>query len=474
MRDAPTPDLRGSGARGSGAGGSGARGSGARGREIAALAVPAFFALVAEPAFLLVDSAIVGHLGAAPLAGLALASTILLTAVGVCVFLAYGTTAVVARQLGAGHRAGAIAAGIDGSWLALVLGTAIGTAIGIAARPLCAAFGPTTEALEQAVTYLRISAAGIPAMLMVLAATGVLRGLQDTRTPLVVSVMGFTLNALLNWALVYGLGLGIAGSAWGTVAAQWAMALALSAVVIRYAARVSAPLRAHPGRVVAAARAGVPLLIRTLALRAILVLTAWVATGLGEATLAAHQVALTVWSFLAFAFDALAIAAQALTGKALGAGDARGARAATELMLRWAWIAGGVGLVAVILARPWLPALFTPDPAVQEVLATALSVVALAMPATAVFCVLDGVLIGAGDARWLALTMIGLLTAYTPLALGIRWLRPVLVGDDPSSVSGQANGVLWLWLAFTLLMSLRAGVLWMRMRTDRWLVLGAT
>lgn len=441
-------------------------------REVVRLAVPAFFALVAEPAFLLVDSAIVGHLGATPLAGLAIASTILVTAVGICVFLAYGTTAVVARQIGAGDRAGAITAGIDGSWLALILGATIGTIVGFGARPLAAAFGPPPQVLEQAVTYLRVSAAGIPAMLIVLAATGVLRGMLDTRTPLAVSVVGFSVNAALNYALVYGLGWGIAGSAWGTVVAQWLMAAALATVVIRYAARLRVPLRTHPARVLAAAVSGIPLLVRTVALRAILVLTAWVATGLGEVTLAAHQVALTVWIFVTFAFDAIAIAAQALTGQSLGAGDARAARDATTLMVRWGMIAGGVALILIILVRPWLPALFTPDENVQTVLATALSVVALSMPATAIFCVLDGVLIGAGDTRWLAWSMVALLAAYVPIALGIRWVRPVLVGDDPTSVTGQSNGILWLWLAFTALMSVRAAVLWLRARTDRWMRLG--
>ena len=441
-------------------------------REVARLAITAFFALVAEPAFLLVDSAIVGHLGATPLAGLAIASTILGTAVGVCIFLAYGTTALVARQIGSGDRAGAITAGIDGSWLALILGAIIGSMVGFGARPLAAAFGPDPAVLEQAVTYLRVSAAGLPAMLIVFAATGVLRGMLDTRTPLAVSVVGFSVNAALNYALVYGLGWGIAGSAWGTVIAQWLMASALAAVVIRYAARLRVPLHTHPARVLAAAVSGIPLLIRTVALRAILVLTAWVATGLGEVTLASHQVALTIWIFVTYAFDAIAIAAQALTGQSLGAGDARAARAATTLMVRWGMIVGGLAMVALILARPWLPGMFTPEKDVQTVLATALSVVALSMPATAIFCVLDGVLIGAGDTRWLAWSMVALLAAYGPVAIGIRWLRPVLVGDDPTSVTGQSNGVLWLWLAFTALMSVRAAVLWLRARTDRWMRLG--
>ena len=94
-------------------------------RQILALAVPALGALVAEPLFVLVDSAVVGHLGTAPLAGLALASTVLMTVIGLCVFLAYATTAAVARRLGAGDRAGALQVGVDGMWLALGLGVVL-------------------------------------------------------------------------------------------------------------------------------------------------------------------------------------------------------------------------------------------------------------------------------------------------------------------------------------------------------------
>ena len=185
------------------------------------LAVPAFLALVAEPLFLLADAAIVGRLGVAQLAGLGVASAVLLTSANIFVFLAYGTTAVVARQLGAGSRAGAIAAGIDGTWLAIAPRRRHGRARRRSSpRRSPHVFGASAAAIDQAVTYLRISALGIPAMLVVLATTGVLRGLQDTRTPLVAAVGGFSLNIALNVWFVHGLHWGIAGSAWGTVIAQ--------------------------------------------------------------------------------------------------------------------------------------------------------------------------------------------------------------------------------------------------------------
>ncbi len=444
----------------------------AESREILRLAVPAFLALVAEPLFLLTDSAIIGHLGTPQLAGLGVASAILLTAVNVFVFLAYGTTATVSRHLGAGSRAKAVSAGIDGAWLAIILGAATGALVALTAEPLCRAFGASPEAIGHAVTYLRISAIGIPFMLVVLAVTGVLRGLQDTKTPLIASVLGFGLNIVLNVWFVYGLHWGIGGAAWGTVIAQFLMALGLVAVLLREARRLETSARAHPGRVLGAARDGIPLLVRTLALRAILVVTLWTAASLGDVPLAAHQIAMTIWSFLVFALDALAIAAQALTGKSLGAGDIAGARRATSLMIRWG-IWGGVaaGLLMLLVMR-WLPMVFTSDPDVRRVLLSALLVVALSQPLSGYVFVIDGVLIGAGDARWLAKAMAVNLVLYLPFVLGVWALGPWLLSSEPP-VRGMQHAVFWLWVAFTGFMAIRAVILGKRVNTDRWMVTGA-
>jgi putative MATE family efflux protein len=436
-------------------------------REIISLAVPAFLALVAEPLFLLADTAIVGHLGTAQLAGLGVASSILVTAAGVFVFLAYGTTSIVARQVGAGHERAALASGLDGIWLALAIGAVVAPVVALAAEPLCGVFGASAQVLGHASTYLRISAAGIPAMLIALATTGALRGLLDTRTPLVASVLGFGANIVLNLVFVLGLGWGIAGSAWGTVVAQTGMALGLVVVVVRKALRAHAPLRPEPGRVLRAAGAGVPLLVRTLALRAILLVTTWVAAALGDVPLAAHQVAATIWTFLAFALDALAIAAQALTGTALGAGDVTSARAATSTMLRWgAW--GGLGLGLLVAATSGvLPVLFTPDPAVRAALTAALVVVGLGGWLSGLVFVVDGVLIGAGDGRWLAGAMAGTLALYLPLALLLHAVAPTVhTWGDPAATA-------LLWLAFTAFMGIRWVFLRHRVRGDAWLVTGA-
>src|SRR5688572_12650832 len=211
-------------------------------REILRLAVPAFLALVAEPLFLLSDAAIVGHLGTPELAGLGVAAVVLQTVVGLCVFLAYGTTASVARHLGAGDLRAALAQGIDGIWLAVIIG-AIATVLGVVGTPaLVGAFGTGAEVAGHAETYLAIAFLGTTPLLIMLAATGVLRGLQDTRTPLLVAVVGNGVNIALNLLLVYGLDLGIAWSAIGSVVAQLVSAAWLVAVVVRASREHDAPL----------------------------------------------------------------------------------------------------------------------------------------------------------------------------------------------------------------------------------------
>jgi putative MATE family efflux protein len=430
-----------------------------RDREILALALPAFGSLVAEPLFLMVDSAMVGHLGTAQLAGLGIAAALLATGVGIFVFLAYATTAAVARRLGAGDMPAAIRQGVDGIWLALLLGLALIAAVVPAAPALTEAFGASASAAPYATTYLRVSALGIPAMLIVLAATGVLRGLHDTRTPLYVAVAGFAANAGLNALFIYGFDWGVAGSAWGTVLAQNAMAAAYLRVVVRGARRHGASLRPGADGIRATARAGAPLLVRTISLRAVLLVATAVAARLSDTEMAAHQLALTMWTLMAFALDAIAIAGQAIIGRHLGAGDAEGARSACWRMVWWGVVTGLVLGLVTAAASPLLLRLFTGDEAVRDALLPLLLVVAVTQPLAGVVFVLDGVLMGAGDGPYLAGAMLLTFAVFAPVAL----LVPSLGG-----------GVTTLWWALAGLMMLtRLAALGLRARTGRWLITGA-
>ena len=428
-------------------------------REILRLAVPAFGALVAEPLFLLADSAIVGRLGTPQLAGLGVAGAILVTAVSLCVFLAYGTTASVARRSGSGDLRGAWAQGVDGLWLAMGVGVVLAAA-GLGAGPtLVNAFGTSDSATPYALDYLRISLFGIPSMLLVLAATGVLRGLQDTRTPLVVAATAALVNLGLNLALVYGAGLGVAGSALGTVLAQTGAAAWLVAIVVRGARAEHAPLRPDRRGIRAAGAASVPLLVRTLTLRTALLAASYVATAQGDVALASHQVAFAIWNLLALALDALAIAGQAIVGRYLGASDVSGARAATRRMVEWGVLGGILAGVLVVLGRPAYVPLFSTDPDVRRLLASVLLVVAAMQPVAGIVFVLDGVLIGAGDGRYLAAAGVWTLLAFLPCA---------------GLVLAIGAGLVALWWAIGVLMLARLVTLVHRERTDAWLVTGAT
>ncbi|MGW9629976.1 MATE family efflux transporter, partial [Agromyces sp. NPDC055520] len=373
-------------------------------RDILRLAVPALGALIAEPLFLLADTAMIGHLGATPLAGLGLASAVLQTIIGLMVFLAYATTPAVARRVGLGDERGAVASGIDGLWLALGIGVVLAVAGWFAAPALVGLFGASEQVAAEASVYLTISMAGLPAMLIVFAATGLLRGLQDTRTPLWVAGIGFAVNIALNYLFIYVLGWGIAGSAVGTVVAQWGMVAVYLVVVARHAARVGANPWPHHAGVLRGAVSGGWLFLRTLSLRLALLLATWAATSLGSNELAAFQVAMTIYFTIGFALDALAIAAQALVGRDLGAGDVAGVRAVLKRCLQWGVGSGGV-IGGLLLATAWvLPAVFTSSADVAALLPPTLVVLAVSAPLGGIVFVLDGVLIGAGDARYLAWT----------------------------------------------------------------------
>lgn len=432
-------------------------------RDILRLALPALGSLIAEPMFLIVDSALVGHLGVVPLAGLGIASAVLQTIVGLMVFLAYSTTPAVARRFGAGEHTGAVRAGIDGLWLALALGVVLAVVGSLATPWLVSLFGADAAVSEQAVIYLQLSMWGLPAMLIVFAATGLLRGMQDTVTPLWIAGLGFALNALLNWLFIYGFGWGIAGSAAGTVVAQWSMVGAYAFVVGRLARRHEASLRPQRDGLRGSARAGGWLFLRTVSLRIAFLATVWVATALGTDELAGWQVAFTIFSTAAFALDALAIAAQALVGRGLGAGDEPFVRRVLGRTVAWgAWFGVLVGGVIAALSGV-IGLVFTGSADVAALVQPALLVLAVAQPVCGAVFVLDGVLMGAGDARFLAIAGGINLIPYFPALAAVWMVHPT-----------GATGLAWLAVCFFgVYMLARLGTLGWRVRSAAWLTAGA-
>ena len=428
-------------------------------REIVRLAVPALGALAAEPLYVLVDTAIVGHSGTPQLGGLAVASTLILSGYTVFIFLAYGTTGTVARLLGAGHRERAAAQGVQAMWLALGIGGALALAGLLAASPLVSAMGATGDVARYARTYFLISMVGLPSLTLVLAGTGYLRGLQDTRTPLLVALGSSIGNLVLELVFVFGLDLGVAGSAWSTVIAQTAAAGVYVAVVGRHVVANGVAVRPDRRALAALSRLSADLFVRTVALRAALIAVTAAATRLGTVDVAAHSIAFELWSFLALVLDSLAIAAQAMIGRLLGGGNAEGAREVGRRLLQWGVALGVLFGVIVLALHTVLPNVFTDDQRVAHLAAFLLLFVAALQPLSAVVWVLDGVLIGAGDLRFLAYAMVGV---------------AAVLGTGVALVLVLGAGIGWLWASLAAMQLGRFVLLTARWRTTAWQRLGAS
>src|SRR3954454_21957409 len=372
-------------------------------REILRIALPALGALAAEPLYVLVDTAIVGHLGTPPLAALALAGTLLTGAFTIFNFLTYGTTAQVARLHGAGEPEAAGRLAAQALWLSTAIGLGLLALAEVLAEPAIAALGGTGRTGELAVTYLRIAAIGLPFPLIALAGQGYLRGTSDLRTPLVVVIASNLLNVALEVWFVYGLDWGISGSAAGTAIAQAGMGGAFAWILLRAPADSRRPRAAAMRPLL---RIGGEIFVRTASLYASFLVAGAVLARVGSASLGAHQIAFQLWTFLALVLDAIAIAGQVIVGRSLGASDAGGARAAAWRMIGWS-VALGAAFGAVLLALvDVLPHVFTDDPRVIDRAHAVWPLFALMQPANGAVFALDGILIGAGDTRFLMWSML--------------------------------------------------------------------
>lgn len=422
------------------------------------LAVPTLGAILAEPLYVLTDTVIVGHLGTDLLAGLALASAVLVSLHTVLIFLAYGTTGIVGRLLGQGDKRSAVAQGVQALWLALAIGIVVSVTIGVLGTHVLGLFSAEPAVSQSALTYLRISLVGFPGLLVMLAGSGHMRGLQNTVKPLAIAVATVVLNLAVELWLVYGLDLGIAGSAWSTVIAQWTGALVYIVVVRRSALAHGVRLRPHARSFARYGKIGLLLMVRTMALRGAFLLGVFVVARLGTIEVAAHQIAIEVWSFLALALDAIAIAGQALVAHALGAGDVVTAREASRRMIGLSIQVGIVlGVVVAAVSQP-LASVFSPDAAVVSLTAFLLLWVAVMQPLNSVAFALDGILIGAGDLRFLAQAMVGAFAVFAAAALAIVW---------------AGLGLGWVWLATGVFMAVRAAPLIKRFRQEGWMRTGA-
>jgi putative MATE family efflux protein len=422
-------------------------------REILLLGLPALGALAAEPLYVLVDTAIVGHLGTTQLASLAIAATVMSTAFTIFNFLTYGTTAQVARLHGAGRDGAAAALGSQALWLGVGIGLALLAIIEVSAPGVVSLMGGEGEVADGAVLYLRISALGAPLFILASAAQGYLRGMGDLRTPLYVLLAAHILNVGLELLFVYGFDWGLKGSAWGTVIAQAGMAAAFFAV--QYRAGLERP---HPDKMRPLMRIGSEIAVRTTALTGSFLLGSAVLARIGAASLGAHQIAFQLWVFLALLLDAIAIAGQVMVGRMLGAGAAGEARAAAVRMIGWSVALGALFGVVLLALGDVVPELFTDDPAVVAKANEIWPLFALMMPFNGAVFALDGILIGAGDTRFLMYGMLAAAAVYIPIVL-------------LSLHNGW--GIVGVWWGLVSLIAVRLVTCGIRFAGSRWALTGA-
>jgi putative MATE family efflux protein len=423
-------------------------------REILRLAVLALGALAAQPLFTLTDTAIVGHLGTPQLAALGIAGIVLGGVFAMFNFLAYGTTSQVSRAAGAGARETADRLGAQAFWLSFAIGCAVAAALALAAEQVVTLMGGEGRTADYAVTYLRIAVLGLPFSFLVLGGQGYFRGISDLRTPLMIEVAANALNAVLVALFVYGFGWGIAGSAVGTAIAQGCMG---AAFLVRMLRRTHARFRLRLDLMRRLLGIGRHLFVRTTALYVSFLLAGAAATRFGDASIGAHQIAFQLWVFLALVLDSIAIAGQVIVGRMLGAGDADGAFAASARMIALT-VYLGLAFAALMLAfEDVLPRIFTSDDAVIAEAHDLWPVFALMQPLNGAVFALDGILIGAGDARYLMWSMLTSMAASATVALA------ALEYDW---------GIVGVWFALLVLICVRLTTLGFRFTRRRWLVTG--
>jgi putative MATE family efflux protein len=425
-------------------------------REILRLALPALGALAAEPLYLLADTAMVGHLGTEQLAALAIAATLLSGAFTLFNFLTYGTTAQVARFHGAGEQLEADRLAAQALWLSAGIGVCLTALLAGLAVPLVDLMGGDGHTGELAVLYLRIGSFGLPFALIALAGQGWLRGVSDLRTPLVIVVVANAANVALNVLFIYGFGWGLAGSAWATVVAQAGMGAAFVRALLAAPADSRRPSLA---RIRPLARIGGEIFVRTAALYGSFLVASAVVARIGDDSLGAHQIAFQLFVFLALVLDAIAIAGQVIVGRSLGGGDADGAYDAALRMIGWSVAAGAVFGLILLAVIDVLPRAFTSDPAVIDRAKEIWPLFALMQPANGAVFALDGILIGAGDTRFLMWAMLAAsLLVFMPIALLSLALDWGLVG---------------VWVGLVALIGTRLATCWWRFAGRRWAVTGA-
>lgn len=386
-------------------------------RSILALALPALGVLIANPLYLLLDTAVVGRLGTAELAALAAGTTIQSIVTTQLTFLSYGTTARSSRLYGAGKRSAAVSEGVQATWVALAVGFVIAALVWVLAQPLAFWLTQDFATSVAAAEWMRVAVFAVPLTLVIMAGNGWMRGVQNTRLPFLLTLCGLVPGAAILPALVARYGL--VGSAVANVTGMGVAAALFLVVLIREHARGGGgDWRPQWSVIRQQLVLGRDLILRSLSFQVSMLAAAAVAGRFGVAALAAHQILLQLWNLLTLVLDSLAIAAQTLTGAALGTGQVARAKAVGQQATKYSTVFALVLSLAFAACAGPIQAIFTQDQAVLAHLVVPWWLLIGMIITGGVVFALDGVLLGASDAKFLRnLTIISLLGAFVPITV---------------------------------------------------------
>ena len=370
-------------------------------RTLLGLTVPVLFSLIAEPLTGLVDTAFVSRLGAAPLAALGVGTILLSGVFWIFNFLGIGSQTETANALGAGEtgqvsRTTGMVIALSGLFGILII------LLGFMVSPWMAGMMEAEgEVLSDAVSYMNIRWLGAPAILLMLSLFGILRGLQDMKTPLWIALGTNAINIILDAVLIFGAGpfpaLGVEGAAAASVASQWIGASLTMAVLFR---RCRPDFHVRVNDALNLLRIGGDLFIRTGLLTLFLLFTTRAATRSGADSGAAHQAIRQFWAFSALFLDSFAIAGQSLVGFFQGAGLRSWSRKVSLEVIKWS-VLTGIFLGIAMLAGERIAIFFLVPESSVPVFLAAWRICALFMPLNSISFATDGIHWGTGDFRYL-------------------------------------------------------------------------
>ncbi len=405
------------------------------------------------PLYLLLDTAVVGRLGAEQLAALGAAAAVQSVVTTQLTFLSYGTTARSSRLFGSGKKDEAVAEGVQATYVALIVGFALAWVVWLFGGQIALWMTGNPETAELTAAWLHVAALAIPITLVEMAGNGWLRGIQDTKKPLYFTLAGLIPGAIAVPIFVH---------FWGLVGSAWANMLGMGIIAVLFLLELkkqhTGSWRLRPSVIKRQLVLGRDLIIRSASLQVAFLSAAAVAARFGTSPLAAHQVMLQIWNFLTLVLDSLAIAAQTLIGAALGAKSVDTARSAGQKIIGYSVIFSG-GLAAVFaLGAAFIPRIFTNDEAVLEAMRIPWWIMIAMIVAGGVLFAIDGVLLGAGDAAFLRTITVGsVIVGFLPGILIAYFLDLGLAG---------------IWCGLAAFIGLRTIAVVFRFYSMRWAVVG--